>query len=153
MSTIDHIKKFKMNVANKYLQYFSVIAEKEIFPKISEEKIKVINCYHLAERLIDRNVSQEFAVKILSYVFENNFKQLKKNVDTFIHYKDLIFLINCRKEEEGYSFRMNTMLKESETQYIKSKGIPIQNIEVSFKDFISYEPEHLKKREIQRKKM
>lgn len=153
MTTVDHVKKFKMNVANKYLEYFSVIAEKEIFPKITEQKIRVINCYHLAERLIDRNVNQEFAVKILSYVFEKNFKQLTKDVDTFIYYKDVIFLINCRKEDEGYSFRMNTMLKESETSYIKSKGVPIQNIEVTFKELMNYEPEHLKKREIQKKKM
>lgn len=151
--TIDHVKKFKMNVANKYLQYFSVIAEKEIFPKLTTDKIKVINCYHLAERLIDRNVSQEFAVKILSYVFEHKLPDLTKNVDTFVHYKDVIFLLNCRKESEGYSIRMNTMLKEAETQYIKSKGVPIQNLEVSLKDIMNYEPEHLKKREIQRKKM
>lgn len=151
--SIDHVKKFKMNVANKYLQYFSIIAEKEIFPKITQEKIKVINCYHLAERLIDRNVSQEFAVKILSYVFEHKLLDLTKNVDTFVHYKDVIFLLNCRKEPEGYSIRMNTMLKEAETEYIKSKGFPIQNLEVTLKDIMNYEPEHLKKREIQRKKM
>lgn len=150
---IDHVKKFKMNVANKYLQYFSIIAEKEIFPKITEEKIKVINCYHLAERLIDRNVSQEFAVKILSYVFEHKLPDLTKNVDTFVHYKDVIFLLNCRKEIDGYSVRMNTMLKEAETEYIKSKGVPVQNLEVTLKDIMNYEPEHLKKREIQRKKM
>ena len=45
--TIDHVKKFKMNVANKYLQYFSIIAEKENFPKLTTDKIKVINCYHI----------------------------------------------------------------------------------------------------------
>lgn len=151
--TIDHVKKFKMNVANKYMQYFSVIAERDIFPKITNEKIKVINCYHLAERLIDRNVSQEFAAKILSYTFENKFNSLTKNVDTFVHYKDVIFLINCRTEENGYSFRMNTMLKENETEYIKSKGVPVQHIQVNLKDMMNYEPEHLKKREIQRKKM
>lgn len=151
--SIDHVKKFKMNVANKYLQYFSIIVEKEIFPKITQKKIKVINCYHLAERLIDRNVSQEFAVKILSYVFEHKLLDLTKNVDTFVHYKDVIFLLNCRKEPEGYSIRMNTMLKEAETEYIKSKGFPIQNLEVTLKDIMNYEPEHLKKREIQRKKM
>lgn len=151
--SIDHVKKFKMNVANKYLQYFSIIAEKEIFPKITQEKIKVINCYHLAERLIDRNVSQEFAVKILSYVFEHKLPDLTKNVDTFVHYKDVIFLLNCRKEIDGYSIRMNTMLKEAETEYIKSKGFPIQNLKVTLKDIMNYEPEHLKKREIQRKKI
>ena len=137
----NHIIKYKLNCLDRYIKCFASIASNKIFPRVTKQPVQVIACFHFAERLFDRNVEHGFAVKLLSYAFEKHSEKFCNDIDTFIEYKDIIFLINSEKHADRYTVRINTVLNNSSETWIKSKdGKKTQKIMIQLKELMSYVP-------------
>jgi len=149
MTQINYAKKFKINAVDRYMKFFATIAKHKMFEYAKHGRVEVFAGEHFAERLIDRNLDHEFAVKLLSYAFEHYPEKFLSTVDTFINYKDIILLVNSVKHEDFYKVRLNTMLtKKDEEVWIKSKKqIPVQHINIELKELMNYVPKSIVEKE------
>jgi hypothetical protein len=69
MTQIDYAKKFKINAVDRYLKTFAIIAKNKLFDYKKHGFVEIYAAQHFSERLVDRNLGHEFAVKLLSYAF------------------------------------------------------------------------------------
>jgi hypothetical protein len=144
MTQINYAKKFKIDAVDRYMKTFSNIVRHKMFDAKKHGHVVVTAGEHFAERLVDRNLNHEFATKILSYAFETYPEKFLATVDTFIHYKDVILLVNSVQLDGYYKVRLNTMIKKDEETWINSKKqVPVQNITIELKEIINYVPKSI----------
>lgn len=146
---MNYIAKFKIESIHRNIKDFCVMAEKKLFiiskNDLKAPYIQVFPCFHFAERLYDRNVNEQLAIKILTFVFKKYNSQFIYSVDTFIKYKDLVFLVNTEVKENFYKIRLNTVLDPNTSSWIKEKnGKKIQFIDVQIKDLMNLENHNMK---------
>lgn len=143
MTQIDYAKKFKVGAVDRYMKCFARIAQGKMFNN-QQQHVIVFSGEHFAERLVDRNLGHEFAVKLLSYVFETYPHKFLATIDTFINYKDVVLLVNSVKQDDVCKVRINTMLKKDEDTFFSSKkNVPVQHINVELKEILNYVPKSI----------
>lgn len=146
MTQIDYSKKFKINAVDRYLKTFASIAKHKLFDYREHGRVEVFAGEHFAERLVERNLGHEFAVKLLSYAFEKHPHKFLNTIDTFINYKDIILVVNSEKCEEYHKIRFKTMLAKGEDTWVKSKNqIPVQHLDIELKELMNYVPKSINK--------
>src|SRR5579875_2945422 len=122
MSQIDYAKKFKINAVDRYMKTFANIARYKLFNIKEHGRVNIFAAQHFSERLVDRHLGHEFAVKLLSYAFEKHANKFIATVDTFINYKDIILVVNSEKHEDVCKIRLKTMLTKGEDTFLNSKN-------------------------------
>ena len=149
MTQIDYAKKFKINAVDRYMKTFANIARYKLFNYKEHGRIEIFAAQHFSERLVDRNLGHEFAVKLLSYAFEKHPHKFLDTVDTFINYKDIILVVNSEKHEDVCKIRLKTMLTKGQDTWLNSKkNIPVQHLDIELKELMNYVPKSIDKEKL-----